>query len=160
MKKTIFLFVALLLPGCIFVFLKFFGENKFDVAPLYTEEYPTGAEDCGIKIILPYKVPDSIQSKFNSQSKAYTLIHIGSITGDSEKQMNRVKLEYENEINLQQVPVTTETSGLKHCTFFLTETDDLVLIDQQGLIRGQYSSSKRKEIDRLITELSILLKHY
>jgi hypothetical protein len=160
MKKTIFLFVALLLPGCIFVFLKYFGENKFDVAPLYTEEYPIGAEACGIKITLPYKVPDSIQSKFNNQSKAYTLIHIGSVTADSEKQLNRVKHEYGNEINLQQLPITTKTSGLKRCTFFLAEPDDLVLLDQQGLIRGQYSSAKRKEIDRLITELSILLKHY
>jgi protein SCO1/2 len=160
MKKPILLFIALLLPGCIFVFLKFFGENKFDVVPLYTEEYPVGAADCGIGITLPYSVPDSIQLKFNSDSKPFTLIHIGNITDDSDKQLKRVEHEYGDGINMRKVPLTTETSQLKSCTFFLTESNDLVLIDQKGLIRGQYNSTNRKEIDRLITELSILLKQY
>jgi hypothetical protein len=49
---------------------------------------------------------------------------------------------------------------LKRCIFFLSGSQDLVLLDQNGAIRGQYVSQERKEMDRLVTELSILLKQY
>ena len=42
----------------------------------------------------------------------------------------------------------------------MREQFDLVLLDNEGTIRGQYVSDDREEMDRLITELSILLKKY
>ena len=45
-KKTLFLFLALVLPIGIFLFLKFFGRNEFSVEPLYTRVYPEVTEGC------------------------------------------------------------------------------------------------------------------
>lgn len=39
-------------------------------------------------------------------------------------------------------------------------SDKVVLIDKEKRIRGYYSGTSRKEIDRLITEIQILLKEY
>src|SRR5690606_26275936 len=61
--------------------------------------------------------------------------------------------------------VVTSTNGLtnpswRKCVFFLQEPFDVVLVDRRGAIRGQYDSKDRDEIDRLITEATIILKKY
>jgi len=48
----------------------------------------------------------------------------------------------------------------KTCIFLLKKPYDVVLIDRKGLIRGQFVSDNREEIDRLITEVDIILKKY
>jgi len=160
MKKVIFLFVALLLPACIFLFLKMFGKNEFDVSPLFKDEYPKGVEECGVTITLPYVIPDTVQAKFKTQEKPLTLLYLGPSDDDSEKQLNRIKRDFQNEITVQKLQDTPEVLRLKRCTFFLTEPHDLVLLDLDGVIRGQYISKERKEMDRLVTELAVLLKQY
>jgi hypothetical protein len=135
-----------------------FGKNKFDVLPLYQDEYPKAAESCGTMITLPYSIADSLQTKFHIQEKPLTLLYIGLPDEDSEKQLSRVKHDFKNDINLQFIP--EEDLHFKECTFFLTATQDLVLLDERGAIRGQYISNERKEMDRLVTELAILLKQY
>ena len=160
MKKVIFLFVALLLPAVIFVFLKMFGKNKFDVSPLYTTEYPTAVEECGVNIALPYVIPDTLQTRFQTKQNPLTLLYFGSPENDPEKQINRVKRDFKNDVNLQVLSDSTGGEQLKRCIFFLSEFQDIVLLDQNGAIRGQYVSTERKEMDRLVTELSILLKQY
>src|SRR6185436_14560156 len=59
-KKILYLFIALLLPILIFLFLKYFGKNEFDI-PVY---YEKGVEDslatkCGAKIDQQYYLSDS-----------------------------------------------------------------------------------------------------
>ena len=49
---------------------------------------------------------------------------------------------------------------LKKCVFFLKDRYDLVLVDRAGLIRGEYISDDREEVDRLLMELAILFKKY
>ena len=39
-------------------------------------------------------------------------------------------------------------------------TDKFVLVDKEGQIRGYYDGTNRKDVDRLITEISILLQEY
>jgi protein SCO1/2 len=39
-------------------------------------------------------------------------------------------------------------------------SDKLVLVDMEGRIRGYYSGTKRTEVDRLITEIQVLLGEY
>ena len=46
------------------------------------------------------------------------------------------------------------------CTLLLNPTLDLVLLDGKKRIRGQYNSNERDEVDRLMTELDIILKRY
>jgi hypothetical protein len=55
---------------------------------------------------------------------------------------------------------TIENEKLKRCVFFLSDVQDLVLVDATGVIRGQYLSTDRDEMDRLITEIAIILKRY
>ena len=156
-KKAVLLFLALLFPACIFVFLKYFGRNEFNVPPLYADVYPEEAKECDVAITLPYHVPKDIRSTLGD---SLTLIHFGATTALSEKQMNRVINEHGKEIKLQSLPLSDSITRLKKCIFFLKDSYDLVLLDNEGTIRGQYVSDDREEMDRLITELSILLKKY
>jgi hypothetical protein len=48
----------------------------------------------------------------------------------------------------------------KKCVFLLKEPFDLVMVDRAGVIRGQYTSNDREEVDRLIMEITIILKRY
>jgi hypothetical protein len=47
-----------------------------------------------------------------------------------------------------------------YCLLRVDEPWSVVLLDQQNKIRGFYDGSRRDEMDRLDTELSILLKQY
>lgn len=158
LTKPLILFLALLFPGCIFIFLKFFGDNQFDVPPLFADEYPGGFTECHQSVTLPYRVTDSIQKAFFTDAKPLTLVKFGESSAASESQLKRIKDE--SEINFQLAKTTDSTERIKKCVFFLKDSLDLVLIDKDGLIRGQYLSTDREEMDRLLTETSILLKQY
>jgi len=54
--KLIILFVTIALPVAIFLFLKHYGENQFDIPIYYQEENTVIDTDCGI-ISFPYIVP-------------------------------------------------------------------------------------------------------
>lgn len=159
-KKILLLFLALLFPACIFVFLKFFGQNEFAVPPLYTDVIPDGIKECGITLELPYHIADSIHSTFSMKSKPLSLIHFGNMTVESETQLERVKAEHATDVNMQFMPASKEAARIMQCVFFLKNSYNLVLVDKEGLIRGQYISGDREEMDRLLTELTILLKRY
>jgi hypothetical protein len=158
LTKPLILFLALLFPACIFVFLKFFGDNQFDVPPLFANEYPKGFTECRQSLTLPYHVADSIQEAFSADLKPLTLIKFGEASAESESQLSRIKNE--TEINFQLAKTADSTLRIKECVFFLRDSLDLVFIDKEGLIRGQYISTDREEMDRLLTEISILLKQY
>jgi hypothetical protein len=160
LKKIFFLFFALLLPICIFLFLRIFGKNEFVVDPLYDDVYPQGIQECGIEITLPYRIPDSVRAELKLQEKSFTLIYVGELTSDSEKQLNRVRKVHGNEVKLEILPSSDNSLRMKRCIFFLQDPYDLVLVNPAGIIHGQYVSTDREEIDRLLTELTILFKRY
>jgi hypothetical protein len=159
-KKAILLFLALLFPACIFVFLKFFGRNEFTVQPLYVDSYPEGTKECGISVTLPYHIPEQVKSSLFVSSDSLILVHFGELTQDDEKQLERVSNEYGKGIKLQLMDVSDSAANLKKCVFFTDDPYDLVLVDHAGLIRGQYISDDREEVDRLLMELAILFKKY
>ncbi|HZB14261.1 MAG TPA: hypothetical protein VE467_14575 [Chryseolinea sp.] len=160
MKKPILLFLALLFPACVFVFLKFFGKNEFSVPPLYSETYPGAMEECGMTVTLPYHIPENLKASFFTEQDSLVLIHFGELQTDSKKQLERVSNEFEKGVKLQAIHTSDSTLNMKKCVFFLEHQYDLVLLDRAGLIRGQYISNDREEMDRLLTELAILLKKY
>jgi hypothetical protein len=157
-KKVIFLFLALMLPVCIFLFLKIFGKNEFAVPPLFTEALPENINECGVAVALPYRVPERIRDSLSLPKQKMSLIHFGPLESNDETNLRRVKDNDANKFDLIALP--DSLSRLKRCVFFLTGDNDLVLVDNQGIIRGQYKSSERGEIDRLQMELSILFKEY
>jgi hypothetical protein len=160
LKKPIFLFLALLFPACVFVFLKFFGKNEFTVPPLYTDEYPDGMKECGVAITLPYHIPEHVKSSLLFSQDSLVLVHFGELSTDSEKQLERVSKEYGKAIKLQLMQASDSVKQLKKCVFFLKDRYDLVLVDWTGLIRGEYISDDREDVDRLLMELAILFKKY
>ena len=60
-KKGILLFLALLMPAVIFIFLKMFGRNEFDVTPLFQDKVAVAGE-CNLEYVTPYRVADSVRA--------------------------------------------------------------------------------------------------
>lgn len=157
-KQLVFLFVALLLPVAIFIFLKVFGKNEFNVAPMFTTEAPSLPGDCQREAAVPYTVDLLAMKKASIEVDSLSCVWF-SASGDSER-LQRVREEFgSTPLRIYRL----ESAGnerLKECFFALKEPFDVVLVDKRGRIRGQYNSASRDEIDRLITEVAIILKLY
>jgi hypothetical protein len=157
-KKVILLFLALMLPVCIFLFLKIFGKNQFDVPALFTDVRPENLDECGVAVALPYHVPDSVLNSLSLSREKLTLIHFGMMELNEENNLQSVKDDQGRRLKFMLLP--DSLVSLKRCVFFLNDPNDLVLVDSLGTIRGQYQSTHRDEIDRLRMELSILFDEY
>jgi hypothetical protein len=160
-NKLIFLFLAFLLPVLIFLFLKFFGKNEFAVEPLYNAEAPEVPSGCA-PVSIPYHVPDSITKTFTLEKDSLTLLVFGRPDKEALTQLARVDEEFDGDAIHKKIiaPTHAEYTSLKQCIFFLKEPFDLVLVDRRGTIRGQYVANDREEVDRLLTEIAIILKKY
>lgn len=158
MKKTALLFLALLFPAVIFVFLKFFGKNEFDVPLLHTDGVGQVQGNCTqYSYAKPYIVPDSIFSKFNFSGKLL-MINFGSSGAKLEKIVSKFA-----DAGLQSITsaqANTLTAETKDCALLIQKPATIVLIDDRRQIRGYYDGSDRDEIDRLEAEVIILLKQY
>ena len=71
--KALFLFLALILPVCIFLFLKFFGRNDFEFNPLFSDAPPPGDANC-LPVTTPYLVPDSVTSQLSIGNDSLVVI--------------------------------------------------------------------------------------
>jgi hypothetical protein len=157
-KKLVILVLALILPGLIFLFLKFFGSNHFDI-PVYhqngIENLPAG---CRASAKEQYRLPDSLM-KLIRWNHGAALIYTG-VSSTELKELSQA-LENINRADLQRVNL--DSAGLsqpdetKKCTLFLQEPWNAVLVDNQNRIRGYYSLRSREEFDRLGIEVEILL---
>jgi hypothetical protein len=158
--KALFLFLALILPVCIFLFLKFFGRNEFEVRPLFLDSAPEASSGCP-QVAIPYVVDDSIRTQLPFGKDSLLIVIIGKDTTASANQIRRVQDEVQNlPVGLLTLSESKRHLFWKACVFFLKDPLDLVLVDTKGQIRGQYTSADRDEIDRLLTEITIILKRY
>ena len=165
MRKIITLCLALLLPGLIFLFLKFFGKNEFDVTPLYQQadsEFPSA---CHIDYPVPYLIPDSVMQRFGAPagSTLRVLAFIDSAALELPKQINRVEEAFAGEsvtVFRLEEKNTGSLDWLQKCVFLLEKEQTVVLLDASGKIYGQYEGASLDDMDRLIVELKILLKQY
>lgn len=173
--KLIYLLIALALPVLIFLFLKYFGKNQFDVAPLYQEAIPK-ISGCTASYQLPYTIPASLLQQLQwSENDSLTLIHIASTAASGPDRLDRIRNEFEaGELSIREIPwgISRDTLGTGHeilqdsiyywkvCFLFLSEPNDLILVDNQRRIRGHYQLENREEIDRLMVEAKIILRKY
>jgi hypothetical protein len=157
-RKTIYLFLALVLPIFIFLFLKIFGKNEFDIPIFYTKgvSSDTLATGCQFTVKGQYFVPDSVLEKWNRKS---TVI-IFSFSQEREPGWMKDLINEEKLEILKQGCRQCSEDFLKNCIFFLKPPYDIVLIDNQKRIRGYYKLGNLDEMDRLDVELKILLKKY
>jgi len=185
MKKSILLFLALLLPAIVFIFLKFFGKNEFTVAALFqdTVQFPSNCN--GITYTIPYTIADSVLSTVQWSAKGISLVIIEDSSSENQKeqsiQIKRVWLEFVkdslNSVLLtedaaeRQIIQSQEMLTLVHvehedllkfrtCIFLLENQKNAVLIDSMKRILGQYDITDREDTDRLMLELKILFKKY
>jgi hypothetical protein len=184
-KKILFLFLALLLPVLIFIFLKSFGKNEFIVAPLFHDAVEAPHEECSsFAYTAPYQIPDSVLAKLTwGINDSLTLV---VFEGDLQKRKeNGIQIErFLNEFRAAHVNVLSKskkTTGergtqeisstyidvndsqfsiYRNCIFLFKQSDNAAVVDKKGKIRGQYDLSDREEADRLIIETKILLKEY
>lgn len=185
-KKSIFLFLALLLPIVTFLFLKFFGKNEFAVEPLFQTSVQVPTECNGINYSTPYTISDSVLLNLqgekdntvtvvifqgsgiaNQQEQSIQLTRIfkefshdrlGVIKISSDTAVSKTKQE---DLRLQEVYVKdADAKALHTCVFLLGVVYDAVLVDTENRIMGQYALNNREDADRLIVELKILLKKY
>lgn len=175
-KKFIYLFLALALPGLIFWFLKMFGKNEFTI-PIYFEQGIKSDSICNMNMTGVYTVPDSTFEIVGiRKEESVKLVVIYPFIKDDLSEIIRVSDKYKAD-NVETVVVSgipnNPTSELRrifldydrfgvvvYCLLRMEEPWSVVMIDEQNHIRGYYDGARRDEMDRLDTELSILLKKY
>lgn len=159
-KKLLLLFLALLLPVVVFLFLKGFGSNQFDVPPLFQEVVEQPVDCDSTEYVLPYKISDAVLSVISwSKKDSLTLVIYAPSSNDGKisTQVDRIRTEFaRNKLNL----IANTNQTYRNCAFLLKASDNAVLIDSQKRIRGQYNLNDLDEADRLIMEIKILLKLY
>lgn len=159
-KKVSFLFLALLLPVCVFVFLKFFGRNEFEVPLLFQDgsEFP---KDCNRPYTTPYILSDTIMQTIEKGGEA--ALYLINFSND-QGVLNRFKTEMGEEVRVIEASELSgdseKTKEIGRCVLLMQASADIVLVDAQKRIRGQYSSAKLDEVDRLLLESKIILKKY
>jgi len=161
-KKVFFLLLALIVPLLVFTFLKFFGKNEFIVVPLYQtveSKIPPGCDH----VQFPYFIADSVYAYLRQGHEKDSLLIIlyepkAKDSGASETQLTRLQESFQMGTGLGLVWIAESEKWIE-CGLLLSSFD-LVLIDSQQRIRGQYNSNDRDEVDRLMTELDIILKRY
>lgn len=168
MKKLLYLFLALLLPGLIFVFLKYAGKNEFNIPVYYGEGVKDPPKDCDRNYPARYLIPDAIlRSANDNKPEAYVLVF-------PQKEMNTEKVNsfmenIQDEFGSETVwlkdahDFMTDSltfAELKNCIFLVRDPWQAVAFDRKGQIRGYYDIRLRDEVDRLRVELKILLKKY
>lgn len=175
--KLVILFLALLLPVVIFIFLKSFGKNEFAVAPLFQDSVSVVERCTTHSYAAPYHIPDSVASKLLDSQDSVTLVVFDDSLVNNNKmilaQIGRLHTEsslqqlwYVTQASMEDAKVKTlklddaERVALKDCIFLLKSRDNAVLLDARRRIIGQYNLLDLDEADRLIMELKIVLKQY
>jgi hypothetical protein len=161
-KKTIFLVLALLVPVAIFIFLKMFGRNEFDVPVMHQDSIPSISTDCHIGYTTPYRVADSVMTMIR-RNKSDSLCVI-FFDDSSRAGMNRISVEFSDDpleiVSIQDLTSASDFPFLKRCILLMDEDMSVALVDHENRIRGYYDGNDRDEIDRLIVEIKIILKKF
>jgi protein SCO1/2 len=157
-KKITYLLLALALPGLIFIFLKVFGKNHFDIPVYYKEGISDSLKECSEEYHGQYALPDSVLSTFSYKMDVACLFVDASEINNKEVaqlrqsfgdgQLQIIDLEGIEPIRLNQI---------KKCVLFMKEPWKAVLVDKQKRIRGYYAFTNLEETDRLNVEVEILL---
>jgi hypothetical protein len=160
MKRTVkflLLFLALLLPGLVYVFLKSFGRNEFEVAQLYQDSVAvqTGCESFDYAI--PYVVPDLALAGLGGKPASLNLFVADKSSHDVAVQ--RMLTEFPDG-GFSITEITPSALSTATCVLLLQPPLDAAVVGVDGSIRGQYDLDDRDEVDRLILEMNIILKKY
>jgi hypothetical protein len=176
-KKILYLFLALLLPGLVFVFLKYFGNNEFEVPVYYKDGVGALGRDCQQQYPAPYVIPAQSLIEFSGPTViAFVADKSREAYSEYDFQLRRVANEFdshavriliadtitliENKNNERRVSLNRKSyRNEKECIYLVGEEYATVLVDESRQIRGYYEDNQ-KDTERLMVELKILLKQY
>lgn len=161
-KKIIYLILALLLPGTIFVFLKLFGRNEFQVPVLHENSIPRRGDNCDFTYNIPYRVADSVIRAVDPEKD--DSVYVFNFDNSLDDAMNRISVEFRNDpvtvVNTADLPPKFDAGVLRECVLLMNFDTAVAMLDSRNRIRGYYEASDRDEVDRIIVEIKILLKKY
>jgi protein SCO1/2 len=168
--KAVFLIVTLLVPAGIFTFLKYFGNNKFDVEVMYEAGVPDKYKtECNINLV-PYSISEFVLDKkaglklaaFDNGSDELEFKNISIRLSELFKDDLNIRLLAKGDKQSPYFKTLTVTAENYEkyigCNFILEDLNQLVLLDEKNRIRGYYGRDL-DEIDRLIVEVKILLEN-
>jgi len=157
-KKITYLLVALALPGLIFIFLKMFGKNHFDIPVYYKEGISDSLRECSMVYHGQYTLPDSVLKAFAYKNDTACLFVEGSeINNKDVAQLRHSFGEGQLQIIALEGIEPNRLNQIQRCVLFLKKPWKAVLVDKQKRIRGYYAFNSLEEIDRLKVEVEILL---
>lgn len=149
--------IALLLPGLIYVFLKVFGRNQFEVPVLHAESIIVPAECETSRYSVPYVVADSMLVAAGWKPVAVNILIADDTSAGGS--IARIRDEFDSlEFNLAMLQ--SGRQDIATCGLLLQKPQNAVMVDDRGRIRGYYDLSDREDTDRLIMEMKIMLKAY
>lgn len=160
-KKFTLLFLGLFLPILIFIFLRMFGRNQFDVPLMHAggvEKIPSG---CQFDYPSPYHLHDSIATRALNGNSGLVLITFAADQNKLDRGLEKFNPNEVRTVDSSALWRNSEVSEIiKKCALLVEYPYDVVLIDRERNIRGYYHSQDRDDIDRLKAELTIILKKY
>lgn len=157
-KKIAYLLVALALPGLIFIFLKIFGKNHFDIPIYYENGISDLAKECSGTYRGQYTLPDSVFIAFGYKSNVTCLfIDASEMNNKDAAQLRRAFNDSQLQIISLESIEPYHLNQIRNCILFLKEPWKAVLVDKQKRIRGYYAFTNLEETDRLKVEIEILL---
>lgn len=176
--KIAVLIIALVVPSLIYIFLRGFGENKFEIPVYYTD---------GISIEGCTNQDTAVQHLVEFESYPLEGIHLFYfpkwVDDDAFfRQCSRIQSKWPNVLftaiadttylnNLGNVLLVSGDAHLleiANCTLVLGQNhsidsplfNQLVLVDSEKRIRGYFTGNELKEMDRLDIELDILSREH
>lgn len=164
-RKIVILSLVFVLPAITFLFLKMFGENKFEI-PVLKDAQAISACDTTLSEILK----DHIDVVWINNAACED----GACRSEID-QLKRVALRYEsvdalvftvfsdvvNNVNWpggNLSTISTEQAVSMECVGEETNSNRLLLFDPEGRLRGVYEVT-REDVDRLMIELDILIRY-
>jgi hypothetical protein len=159
-KKALFLFLGLLLPILVFLFLKMFGKNEFDVPLLYDKGVQAKPAGCDFNYPTPYVLADSVVGEITTSKAPLILVNFSAPSAS----LNHIAGSFKDEVTLineGEIKLSPQRLNfIKRCVLLTEISQVIVLIDDKKRIRGYYDPTDRDELDRLEAEMNIILKKY
>lgn len=146
----------------IFIFLKIFGRNEFQVPVLHEVGTVTAPSDCPFQYSSPYRIADTVLTSLNvNRNDSLFVFYFDSTLNTA---MKRVSVEFAAaRVQLVSPPDLSDEMDLqllRECIFLMPPGTSVALLDHRNAIRGYYDGNDRDEIDRLMVEIQIILKQY
>ena len=173
--KILFLIAALVIPSMVYIFLRQFGDNKFEIPVYYADGI--SIEGCISSSHKQHFVQFEDYSLHGAQ-----LFYFPQWVNDDEfyRQCKRIKDKQKNVVftaiadstnyaifgNLLMVSDETHLYEIANCSLILGQDvaisepiyNQLVLVDSKKRVRGYFDGNDLEDMDRLDVELDILKK--